>query len=119
MHCTKTNKLPIYLTMKLTFRTKLFLPLAISWVCLLSVMTLNVMQNKTLRLEERKVQLSNAADMAQSVAKEYGAQAASGAMPEAEAKKQALSRIKALRYGKSGYLTVLDSRTCLLYTSDA
>jgi methyl-accepting chemotaxis protein len=78
-------------------------------------MTLNVMQNRTLRLEERKVQLSNAADMALSVAKEYGAQAASGAMPEAEAKKQALSRIKALRYGKSGYFTVLDSRTVLMH----
>ncbi|HAL37444.1 MAG TPA: chemotaxis protein, partial [Polaromonas sp.] len=73
------------------------------------------MQNRTLRLEERKVQLSNAADMAQSVAKEYGDLAASGAMPEAEAKKQALSRIKALRYGKSGYLTVLDSHTVLMH----
>ncbi|MDR3481651.1 MAG: methyl-accepting chemotaxis protein [Burkholderiaceae bacterium] len=101
--------------MKLAFRTKLFLPLAISWVCLLSVMTFNVMQNRTIRLEERKLQLSNAADMALSIANEYGAQVTSGAMPEEEAKKQALSRIKALRYGKSGYFTVLDSHIVLMH----
>jgi methyl-accepting chemotaxis protein len=53
--------------------------------------------------------------MALSVANEYGTQVASGAMPEAEAKKQALSRIKALRYGKSGYFTVLDSHTVLVH----
>lgn len=101
--------------MKLSFRTKLFLPLAISWICLLLVMTVNVLQNRTLRMEERKVQLSGAADMARSVAKEYGDLAASGAMSEVEAKKQALARIKALRYGKSGYFTVLDSRTVLMH----
>lgn len=101
--------------MNLTFRTKLFLPLAISWICLLSVMTVNVLQNRTLRMEERKVQLSGAADMARSVAKEYGDLAAYGAMTEVEAKKQALARIKALRYGKSGYFTVLDSRTVLMH----
>lgn len=89
--------------------------MAISWICLLSVMTVNVLQNRTLRMDERKVQLSGAADMARSVAKEYGDLAASGAMPEVEAKKQALARIKALCYGKSGYFTVLDSRTVLMH----
>ena len=101
--------------MKLTFRTKLFLPLAISWICLLSVMTINVLQNRALRMDERKVQLSNAGEMARSVAKEFGALATSGAIPEAEAKKQALARIKALRYGKSGYFTVIDSHTVLMH----
>ena len=100
--------------MKLTFRTKLFLPLAISLICLFLVMTLSVLQNRALRLEERKVQLSNAADIAQSVAKEYADLAASGAISEAEAKKQTLSRIKALRYGQSGYFTVFDSDKVLM-----
>lgn len=66
-------------------------------------------------MEERKVQLSNAADMALSIAKEYAAQVASGAMSEDDAKKQALLRIKALRYGKSGYFTVLDSHIVLMH----
>ncbi len=101
--------------MKLTFRTKLFLQLAISLVCLLLIMTFNVVQNRTLRFEERKVQLSNATDMALSIAKEYGDQATSGAMPEAEAKKQALSRIKALRFGASGYFTVINSHVVLMH----
>jgi methyl-accepting chemotaxis protein len=78
-------------------------------------MTINVLQNRTLRMEERKVQLSNAGEIARSVAKEFGALAASGAMPEAEAKKQALARIKALRYGKSGYFNIIDSHTVLMH----
>jgi methyl-accepting chemotaxis protein len=101
--------------MKLAFRTKLFLPLIISWVCLSAVMTMNVVQKRTLRLDERKVQLSNAADMAKSIAKEFGDLSVSGGMTEAEAKKQALARIKALRFGKSGYFTVIDSRTVLMH----
>ena len=100
--------------MKLTFRIKLFLPLVISLVCLFLVMTFSVMQNRALRLEERKIQLSNAADMAKSVAKEYGEQVAAGTISEAEAKKQALFRIKALRYGQSGYFTVFDSHKVLM-----
>lgn len=101
--------------MKLTFRRKLFLPLVISWICLMAVMTVNLMATKSLRLDERKAQLSNAGDMALSIAKEYGALAASGAMPEAEAKKQALARIKSLRYGEAGYFTIIDSQAVLMH----
>jgi len=101
--------------MKLTFRTKLFLPLIISWICLFSVMTFDAMQSRNIRMEERKTQLRNATDMALSIAKDYGAQVASGAMPEAEGKKQALSRIQTLRYGESGYIIVLGSNTILMH----
>ncbi|HTH44439.1 MAG TPA: cache domain-containing protein, partial [Oxalicibacterium sp.] len=101
--------------MKLTFRRKLFLPLIISWVCLLVVVTFNVNATRSLRMEERKTQLRDVSDVALSIAKEYGELAVSGAMPEAEAKKQALLRIKALRYGSSGYFTVLDSHTVLMH----
>jgi len=78
-------------------------------------MAVDILHSRTLRLEERKVQLSNAADIALSVVKDYGAQVASGAMPEDEAKKAALSRIKALRYGQFGYFTVLDSHVVLMH----
>jgi methyl-accepting chemotaxis protein len=101
--------------MKITFRQKLFLPLLLSWVCLLAVFAVNAMHDRTLRLEERKTQLANADQMAVSIAKEYGALAASGALAEAEAKKQALARIKALRYGESGYMVVFDKEKVLLH----
>jgi methyl-accepting chemotaxis protein len=101
--------------MTLSFRTKLFLPLVISWICLLAVMTFSLMQQRSLRLEERKTQLHNAGDMAQSVAKHYAALATSGALTDAEARKQALAQIKSLRYGANGYLTVLGATAVLMH----
>lgn len=101
--------------MKLSFRAKLFLPLIISWVCLMVVMAFNLTETKSLRLNERKAQLRNAGDMALSITKEYGDLAHSGAMPEDDAKKQALARIKSLRYGEAGYFTVLDSNKVLMH----
>jgi methyl-accepting chemotaxis protein len=101
--------------MQLSFRNKLFLPLVISWLCLLAVEGYDVLHNRALRLEERKAQLSNATDVAMSVIKEYGALAESGKLPADVAKKQALERIKAMRYGSSGYFTILDSHVVLMH----
>jgi len=101
--------------MKITFRQKLFLPLFLSWVCLLAVFSVNALQSRTLRLEERKTQLSNAGEMAASIAKEYAALAAAGTLPLDEAKKQALARTRALRYGASGYLVIYDDKSVLMH----
>jgi methyl-accepting chemotaxis protein len=100
--------------MKITFRQKLFLPLFLSWICLLAVFGVNALQSRALRLEERKTQLSNAGEMAASIAKEYAALAA-GTLPLDEAKKQALARIRALRFGASGYLVIYDDKTVLMH----
>jgi methyl-accepting chemotaxis protein len=101
--------------MTLSFRQKLFLPLLLSLICLLAVFVIDVLHNREVRLEERKTQLSNAGQMAASIAKEYAALAASHALAEDEAKKQALARIKALRYGESGYLVVFDGEQVLMH----
>ena len=45
--------------MKITFRQKLFLPLLLSWICLLAVFVIDAMQARELRFEERKTQLAN------------------------------------------------------------
>jgi methyl-accepting chemotaxis protein len=78
-------------------------------------MAFSVLHLKSLRLEERKTQLHDAGDMALSVVKEYAALAASGAMTEADAKKQALLRIRHLRYGETGYFMVFDARAVLMH----
>ena len=75
--------------MALSFRTKLFLPLVLSWLCLLGLKTYDVMTASTQRLEERKNQLIKVSDIAMSIAKDYAAQASSGALPVEEARKQA------------------------------
>ncbi|TCS37954.1 methyl-accepting chemotaxis sensory transducer with Cache sensor [Paucimonas lemoignei] len=105
--------------MKLAFRTKLFLPLLLSWICLLGVMTVNVMQNRSIRLEERRIQLSNAAEMALSVAKEYADKISTDGMSQADAQKEALARIKALRFGESGYIVVINSGGALMHPINA
>jgi methyl-accepting chemotaxis protein len=60
-------------------------------------------------------QLHNAGDMALSITKDYAALAAAGKLGEAEAKEQALARIKGLRYGQNGYFTVLTERAVLMH----
>ena len=101
--------------MKLTFRQKLILPLLISWFCLLVVEGVNVFHTRQMRLEERKAQLQAVSDMAVSVAKDHDALVAAGLMPLEQAKKEALARIQALRYGTSGYFTVLGTDTVLMH----
>jgi methyl-accepting chemotaxis protein len=101
--------------MKINFRQKLFLPLLLSWVCLFAVSLVNALDTRALRFEERKVQLANAGDMAVSLARQYESLAASGALSLDEAKRQALARIKALRFGESGYLVVFDRDKMLMH----
>ena len=93
--------------MTFSFRTKLFLPLFMSWLCLLGLKAYDVMTVDSLRVEERKSQLIKLTDLAQSVAKEYAALAASGAMSLDEAKKQTLMRVKNFRYGDTGYFSIV------------
>lgn len=95
--------------MKLKFRTKLFLLMVISWLCLLGVMVAGTLQTKASRLEEREVALRNIAELADSITKEYADFAKTGKMPIDEAKAQALARIKALRFAGDGYVTVIRS----------
>jgi methyl-accepting chemotaxis protein len=101
--------------MTLSFRQKLFLPLLLSLICLLAVFLINVVHGREVRLDERKTQLANAGQMAASIARDYAALAASRVLPEDEAKKQALARIKALRYGETGYLVVFDGDAVLMH----
>jgi methyl-accepting chemotaxis protein len=103
------------INMKITFRQKLFLPLLLSWACLLAVFVATVLQNRALRLEERKIQLSNAGEIAVCIAKDYAALAANGTLSLDEAKKQALARLRALRYGANGYISVYDEKTVLMH----
>jgi methyl-accepting chemotaxis protein len=101
--------------MTLSFRQKLFLPLLLSLLCLLAVFVIDTLHNRDIRLEERKTQLANAGQMAASIAREYAALAANHTLSEEEAKQQALARIKALRYGETGYLNVFDNEQVVMH----
>ncbi|MEW9585032.1 methyl-accepting chemotaxis protein [Paraburkholderia sp. DGU8] len=95
---------------KLSFTQKLWLPLIVSLVALLSISILAAWQSRAMRIEERKHDLSNVAHVGLSIVTEYAALAQSGALPEADARKQALERLRGIRYGEDGYLLVINSK---------
>lgn len=101
--------------MKLTFRQKLILPLLMSWLCLLAVVGYNLLHTRSMRLEERMTQLASVSGIVASIAKDYDSQVASGKLPLERAQHDALDRIRALRYGSSGYFSVFDAHTMLMH----
>jgi methyl-accepting chemotaxis protein len=70
---------------KLTFRQRLWLPLAFSLVALTLVSVFSAYQAREIRIEERKNDLVNLTTMAVSLAKQYDDLAKSGALTKEEA----------------------------------
>lgn len=79
------------------------------------VFSINAFHSRTLRLEERKIQLINAAELVDSIIKEHAVLASSGTMPPESARAQALARIKVLRFGENGYFLVFDEHKVLMH----
>ncbi len=90
----------------LSLKKKLLLPLVLSWVCLLGITLWNAWQIRTLRMDERRLDLVHVTDTAISVVAEYQAQAKAGKLTQDEAKHQAIARLRAMRYGTDGYFSV-------------
>ena len=95
---------------KLSFKQKLWLPLIISLVALLAVSVSAAWQSRETRIEERQHDLTNIAHVGLSIVTEYAALAQSGTLPEADARKQALERLRGVRYGEDGYFLVINSK---------
>jgi methyl-accepting chemotaxis protein len=94
---------------RLTFQQQLWIPLALSLVCLISVAGFGAYQTREVRLEERQHSLKDAGDIAMSITRRYAALAADGTLSTPEAKKQALAQLRAIRYGTDGYVSIVDS----------
>ncbi|HEX7682172.1 MAG TPA: methyl-accepting chemotaxis protein [Trinickia sp.] len=93
----------------LRFKQKLWLPLIASLLALLIVSLLAAYLSYQTRMDERKADLVNSAQIGLSIVKEYEALARAGKMTESEAKKEALDRLRGVRYGSDGYFLVLDT----------
>jgi len=94
---------------RISFRKKLWIPLAISLVALLVVSVAAAWMSRETRIEERKNDLVNVAHVGLGIVEEYAALAKNGSLTEAEARKQALDRLRDVRYGEDGYFLVIDS----------
>jgi methyl-accepting chemotaxis protein len=95
--------------MKLSFFQKLWLPLVLSLLCLVSLSTIDAYQSRQMRLEERQADLEHAIQLALSVVKNYADQAAAGGMTIDQAQSKAKEAVRNMRYGASGYFVILNS----------
>ncbi|WCM94918.1 methyl-accepting chemotaxis protein [Acidovorax sp. NCPPB 2350] len=92
---------------KLTLRQKLWLPLVLALMGLLAMTFVNAWQTRTLQYEARQAALADITDMALSLVADYEKQAQAGKMPQEEARRAAMARVAAQRYGKDGYVTLV------------
>ncbi|CAJ4627483.1 methyl-accepting chemotaxis protein [Burkholderia pseudomallei] len=99
---------------RMSLNRKLWLALALVWVGLLGVGAWSAFETRTTMLAERKEGMANLVDSAAGVVKAYYALAQSGKMSDEDARRDALERIAAMRYGDSGYLFVMDSKPVVL-----
>lgn len=93
----------------LTFAQKLALPLVVSLVSLFVVSGFDAYRVRQVQLEQRRNQLQRVTEVATSIIKDYYSQSRSGVIDDVSARRQALERLQALRYGGDGYFTITDS----------
>ena len=92
----------------LSFKQKLWLPLLFSLLCIAAIFVFSALQMRAVRIDERQQDLANIVDMAMSVITTHAQRARSGAVTEAEAKRQAVEMLLHLRYAKDGYVSIVD-----------
>ncbi|MBW5809154.1 hypothetical protein FOZ70_30980 [Burkholderia sp. COPS] len=99
---------------RMSLNRKLWLALALVWVGLLGVGAWSAYETRATMLAERKAGIANLVDSAAGIVKAYHALAQGGTLPEADAKRDALASLAAMRYGDSGYVFVMDSKPVVL-----
>src|SRR6185437_5180801 len=92
---------------RLTLRQKLWIPLLLTWVGLLTLTVWHALQMREMQLAERKHALADVTEMAYSIAAGIDRDAQAGKIGADAAKQQALARIADLRYSGNGYVTVV------------
>ncbi|WP_175761210.1 methyl-accepting chemotaxis protein [Burkholderia anthina] len=99
---------------RMSLNRKLWLALALVWIGLLGVGAWSAYETRATMLAERKAGIANLVDSAAGIVRAYHALAQSGTLPEADAKRDALASLAAMRYGDSGYVFVMDSKPVVL-----
>jgi methyl-accepting chemotaxis protein len=99
---------------KLTFAQKLWLPLYVSLACLIAVTGFDAWTLHGVRIEERKNDLANNADNVVSLVTQYAELERRGVLTRDAAQKEAMERIKGMRFGNDGYYTVMTDQPRML-----
>ncbi|MDH6148633.1 methyl-accepting chemotaxis protein [Paraburkholderia tuberum] len=99
---------------RLTFAQKLWLPLLLSLACLTAMTGFDAWSLHQVRIEERENDLANNADNVVSLVRHYPDLVLHGVLTRDAAQKEAIERIKAMRFGKDGYYTVMTDEPRML-----
>jgi methyl-accepting chemotaxis protein len=99
---------------RLSLNAKLWAALAVMWVGLLLLAGSAVLETRSTMLSERKATIRSVVEAASAIVSDLAAQADRHEITVDEAKQQAMARLKAMRYGKGGYVFILDSRPTVL-----
>ncbi|KVL26200.1 hypothetical protein WS98_29705 [Burkholderia territorii] len=99
---------------RMSLNRKLWVALALVWIGLLGVGAWSAYETRATMLAERKAGIANLVESAAGIVNAYHALAQSGTLPEADAKRDALASLAAMRYGESGYVFVMDSKPVVL-----
>ncbi|MFL6701399.1 MAG: cache domain-containing protein, partial [Paraburkholderia graminis] len=99
---------------RLTLKQKLWVPLLLCWVALLIVTVVNALEARSAQMDARRSALADVTDMAASIVADYAKQADAGKLSVDDAKQQAIARVTAQRYGKSGYVTIVRSDSVMV-----
>ncbi|MEI7255059.1 methyl-accepting chemotaxis protein [Dickeya dadantii] len=100
--------------MKISLARRLWFPLIISLLCLAGTLFYGSLKIKQDQISLRKSELMHVTQLALGVVKTNAEQASSGAISQSEAQQRAMKAIKDLRYGDSGYFTILNSQARVL-----
>ncbi|MFM0050707.1 methyl-accepting chemotaxis protein [Caballeronia grimmiae] len=99
------------------FRVRMWIPLAISLVCLTALSIFDAFEMREIRFEERRATLGAVTDAALNTIKDYAAKVQTGQLTDAEARKQAAERVRVMRYGDDGYFAIIDPNVTLVMHS--
>jgi len=97
-----------------TLRAKLLLALVVMWIGLLVLAAWSALNTRQNMINEREAGLKRVVETAEGILKSYAAEVAAGKTSLADAQKQALERIAAMRYDNDNYIFVFDSKPVVL-----
>ncbi|WP_226052544.1 methyl-accepting chemotaxis protein [Dickeya chrysanthemi] len=100
--------------MKISLARKLWFPLIISLLCLAGTLFYGSVKIKQDQLSLREMELMHVTQLALGIVKTNAELASTGAISLAEAQQRAMKGIKDLRYGDSGYFTIINSQPRVL-----
>ncbi|MFM0220276.1 methyl-accepting chemotaxis protein [Paraburkholderia caledonica] len=99
---------------KLTFAQRLWLPLYLGLACLIAVTGFDAWSLRDVRIQERRNDLANNADNVVSLVSQYAELERRGALTHDAAQREALERIRGMRFGHDGYYTVMTDEPRML-----